>query len=299
MPDALWARLPEQLAQLPELECVVFGGMGEPLLDRRLPQLIRTLSQRHIRTELITNGTLLDEKTSESLVAAGLSCLWLSMDGFTEESFAKQRLGARYAQLTGNLERFNAARAESATELGITFVVMRENLDELAHINAFADRYGAAQLNISHVIPATPLPETDAIYDLPIRLGRVRRVFRDDGPRSYDRCPFLEQDAAFLRWDGDVAPCMQLLHNSDTYLYELKRRIYRCSFGSIREQSLLAIWNGEAYRRFRALVREFDFPSCTICMGCDDRLENKTDCMHNSFPTCGACLWSEGIIFCP
>ena len=38
---------------------------------------------------------------------------------------------------------------------------------------------------------------------------------------------------------------------------------------------------------------------CTFCGGCDCSLANEEDCFGNPFPTCGGCLWAQGIIRCP
>ena len=46
-------------------------------------------------------------------------------------------------------------------------------------------------------------------------------------------------------------------------------------------------------------VRIFYFPFCTICWGCEDRKENLMDCVYGEAPTCGACLWATGKVFCP
>ena len=299
MTDALLGRLCEQLPQLSSLETVMFGGVGEPLLDTRLENLVAVFHEKNLRTEIITNGSLLTAARSRVLVDAGLDRLWVSMDGFSAQSYAQQRLGGRYVRLMENLAAFNRARSGRSTELGLTFVITPENVSELDKIDPFADRMQAEWLNLSHVVPAAPLKKEDAVYDLPVTLGKVLRVSRSAKPPQHDSCPFVRDAAVFVRWDGGVCPCMQLLHNCDTYLYEQRRRVFRCEFGSLAQQSLRQIWDSDAYRSFRELVREFDFPSCTICMGCDDRLENRSDCMHNTFPTCGACLWSEGIIFCP
>ena len=103
----------------------------------------------------------------------------------------------------------------------------------------------------------------------------------------------------FIKWNGDIVPCMQLLHSSYTYLFQEKRKVMAYSFGNILENSIYQSWNSEEYKEFRKRVRNFDFPNCTLCNGCDDRLENRTDCMYNTMPTCGACLWAQNIARCP
>jgi hypothetical protein len=46
-------------------------------------------------------------------------------------------------------------------------------------------------------------------------------------------------------------------------------------------------------------VRNFEFSPCIQCGGCENRDDNRRDCIGSHQPTCGACLWSEGIISCP
>ena len=59
------------------------------------------------------------------------------------------------------------------------------------------------------------------------------------------------------------------------------------------------IWNSLEYADFRRRVRSFEFSPCVQCGGCDNREDNILDCLGNMKPTCGACLWSEGIVSCP
>lgn len=295
MCEETFAALLSSLPALSDLETVLFAGMGEPLLHPCILRMVKEVS-RFARVELLTNGALLTGEMSEGLRDAGLSRLWLSVDSFSALDDAI-RPGSRFSRLTDNLSAF--AAMEGRPDLGLTFVMMKENLGELPSINAFADRFGADLINLSHAVPCVPLPQKDAIYDRDIPVGKMERLGAPVHPKGYDRCPFIEAEAAFVRADGGVAPCMQLLHNVDTYLYEEKRRVKRCVYGNVREESLASIWNKPAYAAFRERVLHFDFPCCTVCMGCEDRKTNETDCMYNVFPTCGACLWSQGKIFCP
>ena len=299
MEDAVFDRILASLRAMPPVR-VLFGGMGEPLLHPRLPQWIAGLHEASCRTELITNGTLLDPALSLELLRCGLDRVWVSMEGFSREACGRDRRGSTLNGLTANLEGYNRARERCGRgELGIAFVMLPENMTELNRINAFADRYGADALNISHAIPAGPVSREEALFRDRYPVGEMARWRSDFSPPKADYCRFVSEGNCFVRWDGDVAPCMQLLHECSTYLFEEKRCIHRRSFGSIRHSSLREIWEFEEYSLFRARVKAFDFPSCIHCDGCDDRLSNMTDCAFNPFPTCGACLWAQGIIFCP
>ena len=43
----------------------------------------------------------------------------------------------------------------------------------------------------------------------------------------------------------------------------------------------------------------FDFASCLYCGHCELFAENKEDCIGNTHPACGGCLWAEGVLSCP
>ncbi len=284
--------------RLGEYNGVFFGGMGEPLLHSRIFEMIATAHTAGKRTELITNATMLTAETSQKLVESGLDCLWVSVDGFSKESYEQVRLGGLYDAIVQNLRSFREIGKD--VEMGIAFVMMKENLQELDRGNIFLDSLGIDFLHLSHVLPGNALSEKDSVYDLPYAVGKVKRFEKEKiFEKELDVCPFVREGTTFIRYDGEVVPCMQLLHNSYTYLYEEQRKVYRYAYGNIRTQDLKEIYNSPAYQAFRVRVENFEFPCCTLCMGCEDRKENLTDCAYNQAPTCGACLWAQGLIRCP
>lgn len=279
------------------IETVFFGGMGEPLLHPNIIEMVRSAASTVKNVELITNATLLTSDMTKRLLESGLDCLWVSMDGFSKESYEAIRKGSMYSLIMENLAEFNHQR--TSTKLGITFVMMKENEYELQNINKFADSIQADFINLSHVLPGESLSPEDAIYDTDYPIGKMTRLSKRTLVKSENHCPFIEENTIFIRWDGEVCPCMQLLHNSYTYLFDEKRKVYAKSYGNINTKNLSDIVSGIEYLAFKNNVSEFNYPCCTICMGCEDRLENKKDCMYNNEPTCGACLWAQGLIRCP
>ncbi len=117
--------------------------------------------------------------------------------------------------------------------------------------------------------------------------------------RRANRCRFIADGCCFIRWDGEVSPCMGLLHSAATVLHGRERMVWRHAFGNVRGQSLLEIWNSPEYRAFRDRVEEFPFSPCYDCGGCLLSEENREDCFGNTAPTCGGCLWGQGFIVCP
>jgi hypothetical protein len=67
----------------------------------------------------------------------------------------------------------------------------------------------------------------------------------------------------------------------------------------VTENSLADLWNTPEHIAFRERLQTFDFPPCVLCGGCELAEKNEEDCEGNVFPTCGGCLWSQGVIQCP
>ena len=329
---------------LANTETVFFGGMGEPLVHPALAEMAALASSRGKKVELVTNGTLLTEEKARELLSAGVSRVWVSIDELYE-NYGRIQIGSDFGLVLGNLERFNALRCGTEVRLGMTAVVMRDNVASLRRIREFAERFGADDLNLSHIIPNReqdieqalwPMCDVAAIKAVTDKIGFIWRfegidmgteipmfkfsqryrdlLFPDEKSlqeaelfswkgkpvtRRTNWCRFIEEGHCFIRWDGDVSPCMGLLHTADTYLGEHKRRIRHHSFGNVCTQSLSEIWNSEAYRDFRRRVHEFHYAPCLFCGGCEQLKENESDCVGSLGPTCGGCLWGQGFAVCP
>lgn len=276
MNDPVLQKLYGYIDSADKLESVSLSGIGEPLLHRNITEIVRRISFAGKKTEIITNASLLDENTSAKLINAGLSMLWVSLDDAHTES------ADRFSEkVLNNIKYFNKIKGSSC-KLGFAFVVENGRTDK---IYEFAGKYDADEINISGAIPYRPLKKS----------CETKKLLGDNA--GY--CPFVSEGKCFIKWNGDVSPCIQLLHNTYTYLFEEKRKVFSYSFGNVSEKSLDEIWNSKEYKAFREKVIHFEFPDCTLCDGCDDRLENKKDCLFNDMPTCGACLWAQNAARCP
>ena len=335
MSDFVFNRVIESVRNLSSPPTIFFGGLGEPLFHPRIVEMVAQTRQAGCRVELITNGTLLDVHLSKDLVEAGLNLLWVSIDGANPESYADVRLGAALPQIIKNIEGFHAHRRkldDSKPEIGIAFVAMKQNINELPAVLRLCTRLRASRIMISNVLPYTrefcgevlysrvlgeitkvPSPWVPSL-DLPrmdanettrealhyIRRGGYNLSYNGDYfGRSTDRCPFIERGATAIGWDGSLSPCLPLMHDHDSYLDESTRHSRRYVIGNISEHSLDELWEQPDYMSFRRRVQAFDFSPCTLCGGCELRDTNEEDCYGNTFPTCGGCLWAQNVIQCP
>ncbi len=77
--------------QFPEMRRAVLHGIGEPLLNKDLPQIIAYLKRREIEVLFNSNGTLLTPAWQEALVRSGLDEYRCSIDGAEPETYARIR----------------------------------------------------------------------------------------------------------------------------------------------------------------------------------------------------------------
>ncbi|MHB8056126.1 MAG: radical SAM protein [Candidatus Aminicenantales bacterium] len=329
----LFQRLVSQLKDFPHLESVMFAGFGEPTFHKDILRMIRTVKRLGLRTEITTNGTLLDGPMIDGLRRAGLDVLWASFDSAGEKGFEDIRRGAKFGPIVAALQELQAGNAGSRHKIrvGLSFVVMRRNVADLQYLDDLARRVGAEKVLVSNILPYSAEMEKEMLCALTLSTGTFTAAAKtevslprmDVTPatrdtilrllRGYenlnlmgnpiftetDFCRFIEGRTAFVRWDGQVAPCMGLLHGYTTFLYGYERKIKPHGFGNIGRRTLGGIWRSPAYRSFREKVREFDFSPCHICGGCTLLESNEEDCQGNAFPVCGGCLWAQGIIQCP
>jgi MoaA/NifB/PqqE/SkfB family radical SAM enzyme len=314
---------------------VFFGGYGEPLTHPRICAWVEQAKQAGAAVELITNGILLDEATLRRLMEAGLDRVWVSLDGATAESYEDVRLGAALPLVIENLRRIKALRGGMSADglkLGIAFVAMKRNIADLPELVRLGKSLGADQFSVTNVLPHTRELRDQALYlqslyecdQLPsewkplIALPRMDvnpqtgdsltrllkghyllSLAREELRMGADTCPFVEKASLSVRWDGAVSPCLALLHDFRSYLDDTLRESQAFSVGSLRERSLVEVWDDPRYRDLRERLLEFYFSPCVACNSCENAEANVEDCFGNVLPTCGGCLWAQGFIQCP
>jgi MoaA/NifB/PqqE/SkfB family radical SAM enzyme len=334
MDRALFDRLAAQLRQFPHLGSVMFGGFGEPTAHPDILHMIKATKELSVRVELTTNGTSLDETMIAGLIDAGLDRLWISLDGVTEGSFDDIRQGASFDNVMANLRRLREMnwRSPRRIDVGIAFVVMKQNIDDLRKIDRLIKAAGARFVSVSNLLPYTQAMEQEMVCSLALTLetfagasGRTEislpRLDINDRTkeaifsllRTCDNlnlmgnpisapgqsCRFIKDRCTFVRWDGKVSPCMGMLHAHKTYLNGLERTISAYTLGDVGSGQIQGIWNSDEYARFREKVLGFLFSPCHVCGGCSFLEKNEEDCCGNTFPVCGGCLWAQGVIQCP
>jgi MoaA/NifB/PqqE/SkfB family radical SAM enzyme len=323
------------LAGLDPVPTIFFGGLGEPLFHPRTVEWVARAHTLGARVELITNGTLLTERRARQLIEAGLDVLWVSLDGATPETYADVRLGAALPQVIENVRRLRRLRPGGhfpTPKIGIAFVAMRRNIHELPEVLRLGRRLGADLFSVSNLLPyaegmqadvlyngalrglaylrgrhlpqlSLPKldvnPETEAAFCAALNSGYTVSVAGASLAGANDVCGFVASGSLSVAWDGGVSPCWPLMHDHVSYLHGKPRHSRRHVAGWVQQRPLRDIWLDPDYVAYRERVASFAFAPCTFCGGCELAESNEADCLGNTFPVCGGCLWAQGIVRCP
>ena len=78
--DMSWELFTSIVDQVPDVARVVLHGVGEPMLVKALPRMIRYLKDRGVYVLFNTNGTLLSPKKHQAMIDTGLDELRVSLD---------------------------------------------------------------------------------------------------------------------------------------------------------------------------------------------------------------------------
>jgi MoaA/NifB/PqqE/SkfB family radical SAM enzyme len=335
MPLDLYEALIDQLRSCPGPLTLVFAGYGEPTFHPHFLEMLRLAKDLGARVEIVTNGVLLDQAMAHRLADLAVDRVWFSIDGLTPDRYAAIRRGGRLDVLSDHIRQLYTVRQRnwaSVPEIGMVFVAMKSNIDQLPDLYRLAATVRATDVLVTNLLPHTPDMVNEILYRRSLGMGRyahspeipqvhlprldldgvtsppVLALLRHaasvtlagaDLAGDSERCPFVQDNATAVRWDGRVSPCPPLLHSHPVWVAKRWKHIEHASFGNIAETALGEIWAGEDYRTFRNRVRNFTFSPCASCGGCELAVDNVADCMGNTFPTCGGCLWAQGIVRCP
>jgi MoaA/NifB/PqqE/SkfB family radical SAM enzyme len=317
------------------LPSVFFGGFGEPLSHPDILQMVAQAKALGATVEMVTNGTLLTREMSRGLIEAGVDMLWISVDGATPESYADVRLGAALPDVINNLKTFREERWElqkTEPDLGFVFVAMKRNIHDLPAVMRMGYYLGVRKFLVTNVLPYSREMKQEILYELTVTTSTMRGLLKNATlglPRmdlndltreplywairggqttSYagvhlhegvDFCPFIESGSTVITWEGNVSPCMALLRDHTSYFNDRERFSRKYIVGNVLDRNLKDLWENPEYVSFRERVQAFDFSFCTSCGGCELADGNEEDCFGNTYPTCGGCLWAQGVVRCP
>lgn len=277
--------------QFPVLDRVVLHGLGEPLLNKELPQMVRYLKERGAYVLFNSNGIALTPKKGQALIDAGLDEYRLSMDGATRETYAHVRGVDAFEKIWRNVRAFITLQKEqnaSKPAVSLWFTAMRENLHELPGLIELAGENGVPEVYLQRLVYfeqglahskqalfrrssaeelAIVRQAEEMCKERGIRFNAagsatpMESLVRDFGERPWSGCrrPY---SLTYITSSGNVLSCCfaPFGHRSAKEYYE--ERV----LGNIFQEPMEAIWHGPRYEEFRrAFESERPARHCSQC----------------------------------
>lgn len=287
--DMSWDLFTHIVDQLPNIARVVLHGVGEPMMVKALPRMVRYLKDRGTYVLFNTNGTLLTERKGRELIAAGLDELRVSLDAAEPHAFLAVRGRDMFARIVRNVRDFTALQRTENIErplVSLWLTGLRETIDQLPDFVRLAHRIGIAEVHLQRLVfnpegHGLARPES-ALFD----------KLEGDEAKRVDEAAALAQELG-LRFNasGATEPGTSLRRASEGQPWSLCRRPWSLMYftahgraipcciapfsvrgydgftlGDATQQSLRQIWNGTRYRQFRrALLSQTPPPACASC----------------------------------
>lgn len=281
--------------QFPQMQRALLHGIGEPLLNRELPEIIRYLKNREVQVIINSNGTLLTPGWQEHLVRSGLDEYRCSIDGAKDETYARIRGADLLPKLTTGLEglvKTKARLGSASPRISIWCVATRENLEELPDLVILAARLGVPEVYLQRLVYFAQDPkeqyglardevaifgkegdyEEKVIEECTLLSRELGIDFRASGARDPLDSLAAARPADFAPWqaclrpwttayvtaNGNCLPCCISPFATDDY----KSLI----LGNLFERPFAEIWNEPLYQQFRRqLLSEAPNKACSSC----------------------------------
>jgi radical SAM protein with 4Fe4S-binding SPASM domain len=263
MPPAKFEQIVAALA--PTVFQLELYNYGEPLLHRKIGEIIGIAKRYGIEyVQLTTNGTVMSGRSANAMVTQGLDLIRFSIDGATQETYEKYRVGGSLAKIWRNIGRVAEARRQFGSETPVIeaqFVINRYNEHETGLFRRLARGAGADRVRFktfNALMSGAEFAEEGREF-LPVDTRHSRYANYEGFQHRQD---FKQADCEFpwetvvVNGDGQVVPCC--------YDYNSRHRLG--SFPSRGRQW----WHTDARRAFRDTLRRdpMKIDICAVCPLC-------------------------------
>jgi MoaA/NifB/PqqE/SkfB family radical SAM enzyme len=288
--DMSWELFTTIVDQVPAVVRAVLHGVGEPMLVKNLPRMVRYLKDRGVYVLFNTNGTVLNERNGRALIAAGLDELRVSLDAASAASFRAIRGKNYFDRIVKNVRAFRELQERDGLVLprvSAWLTGLKQTIEDLPAFVRLAADIGVKEVYLQRLVffdeHAIGLARPDqALFERLTReenatLEEAETLARSlgivfnasgaaepglslkkvvgDSPWSLCRRPWT---LMYFTANGRALPCCIAPFSQRGYEHY--------TLGDATQQTLQEIWNGPAYRAFRsALLSDTPPGACRNC----------------------------------
>lgn len=263
-----YLKIINDLTEFPEgsVKRIVFSGLGEPLANPRLPELIKIAVDSKIanRVEIITNGLLLNNQLIDKLIETGITNINISVQGLSSEQY--EEVCGRKIDFEKFLETLKYLyKNKKDTQIYIKAIdatfKKKEEEDRFYEIfSSFSDR-----IYIEHLV------------QMQQQMDQLKPQV--DGTKNF----YGEELDINRKVCGQAFYFLQVGCDLDTYPCPVPGLARTLSMGNIKEQTIKEMWNGQRRRNLLKIMlkkQKDTIPECRNCT-CFNAINNPAEYLDN------------------
>jgi MoaA/NifB/PqqE/SkfB family radical SAM enzyme len=287
--DMSWQLFTSIVDQVPDVARVVLHGVGEPMLVKALPRMIRYLKDRGTYVLFNTNGTLLSPKKHQAMIDTGLDELRVSLDAADARTFLAVRGKNFFDRIVRNVQNFTELQhrtGAASPRVSLWLTGLKETIEQLPAFVRLAASMGVREVYLQRLV------YDEAGYGLARAESSLFERMHADESHAIEEATALARDLGIaLDASGATEPGLSLKRQDDPQPWSACRRPWSLMYftahgralpccmapfsargydsytlGDATQQTLREIWNGAAYQDFRgALLSEAPPRPCASC----------------------------------
>lgn len=234
----------------PQPKRIVFSGLGEPLMNKKLPEMIKLLRSSGYmnRIDIITNAVLLSHDVSDKLIEAGVSRIQISIQGLDEIQYFKNcGVEVDFNKLVDNIRYFYEHKKQCEIYIKIIDDELKTDKDKERFFEIFGNICDS--IFIEHLIVLEQqMGDHGGKVDYSLNLNNEKVTFSN--------CCAVPTYHLQIGVDGDVFPCP---------VVGLPKSF---AIGSIVFNNLSEIWKGEKRKNLILQMLRGNKDNIPVCESC-------------------------------
>ena len=221
-------------------KAITLASRGDPTLNKNLGSMLEYTKGKFLEVKLNTNGILLDDELSRSILANDVTDLVFSIDSYERENYEEIRKKGKFDKVVHNVQRFMKIREEEFPNHRTSVRVSGVKVDEKQDRRKF-NEFWSGLVDYCVLVDMQERWDTYNNSDIPSeRLLPCGDLF----------------ERMYVWWDGKVNPC------DVDYKSTLE-------VGNVNQQTIREIWNGPAYSKLREKHLKGSRSEYSVCAKCD------------------------------
>ena len=287
--DMSWDLFTRIVDQVPDVARAVLHGVGEPMLVKHLPRMIRYLKDRGVYVLFNTNGTLMRRAKFQELIDTKLDELRISLDAADAATYRLVRGKDFFGRIVRDVSRFTALQKETGASTPLVSLWLTGLKETIQQLPAFVRL--AAEMEVKEV-HLQRLVFDDTRFGMARAENSLFEHARREEQAMIEEAQALGAEVGVaLDASGATEPGLSLKRQTEIQPWSTCRRPWSLMYftahgralpcciapfsargydsytlGDATQQTLREIWNGSAYQDFRARLLSASPPKpCQNC----------------------------------